>query len=39
MKETYSTPLLEMIEFSAQDIITTSVFQYIDNETEVHQRT
>lgn len=38
MKETYSTPLLEMIEFSAQDIITTSDFQYIDNETELHIR-
>ena len=39
MKETYSTPLLEMIEFSVQDVITTSVFQYIDNETEIHHRT
>ena len=37
MKETYSTPLLEMIEFSAQDIITTS-FQYDNNETEMHKK-
>lgn len=38
MKETYMTPLLEVIEFSAQDVITTSEFQYIDNETELHIR-
>lgn len=38
MKETYMTPLLEVIEFSAQDVITTSLFQYDDNETELHIR-
>ena len=38
MKETYISPLLETIEFSAQDIITTSNFQYDDNETELHIR-
>ncbi len=38
MKETYISPLLEVIEFPAQDVITTSEFQYDDNETEIHKR-
>ena len=36
MKETYISPLLEMTEFSALDVITTS-FQYDNNETEMHK--
>ena len=38
MKETYMTPVLEMTEFSEQDIITASDFQYVNNETELHTR-
>lgn len=38
MKETYISPLLETIEFSAQDVITTSDFQYDENETELHKK-
>ncbi len=38
MKETYISPLLEIIDFSAQDVIATSEFLYIDNETEIHIR-
>ena len=38
MKETYISPLLEIAEFSVQDVITTSEFQYEENETELHIR-
>ena len=35
MKETYTAPEMEIIEFESEDIITTSPISYDDNETEI----
>ena len=35
MKESYTTPETEVIEFDCVDIITTSSFSYDNNETEI----
>lgn len=35
MKEAYTTPEMEVIEFDCEDIITTSSINYDNNETEI----
>lgn len=35
MKEAYTAPEIEVIEFECEDIITTSSIRYDNNETEI----
>ena len=36
MKEKYTTPAMEVVEFEVEDIITTSGFWKDDDETDIH---